>query len=68
MAEFCFQGWLYFIPFFPDFIDESKSVQNTEERSALGIVREAELYGGVLSSSITREKVTITAEFLKGDE
>lgn len=31
-------------------------------------MREAELYGGVLSSSLTREHIAYTAEFLRGDE
>ncbi|TDL27086.1 LuxS/MPP-like metallohydrolase [Rickenella mellea] len=42
--------------------------KSTNKRSALGTVREAELYGGVLSSSLTREHVALTAEFLRGDE
>ncbi|EIW76553.1 LuxS MPP-like metallohydrolase [Coniophora puteana RWD-64-598 SS2] len=37
-------------------------------RSALGTVREAELYGGVLTSSLSREHIALTAEFLRGDE
>ncbi|QRW26353.1 ubiquinol-cytochrome C reductase core subunit 2 [Rhizoctonia solani] len=40
----------------------------TSQRSALRTVREAELYGGVLSSTLTREHLAITAEFLRGDE
>jgi len=40
----------------------------TTSRSALGTVRESELYGGVLSSSLTREHLAVTAEFLRGDE
>ena len=43
-------------------------LQSTGKRSALGTVREAELYGGVLSSSLTREHLALTAEFLRGDE
>ena len=43
-------------------------LQSTTNRSALGTVREAELYGGVLSSSLTREHLALTAEFLRGDE
>ncbi|KIY69346.1 LuxS/MPP-like metallohydrolase [Cylindrobasidium torrendii FP15055 ss-10] len=37
-------------------------------RSAIGSIREAELYGGVLSASLTREHLALTAEFLRGDE
>ncbi|KAF8257614.1 Metalloenzyme, LuxS/M16 peptidase-like protein [Lactarius quietus] len=44
------------------------SPQSTGKRSALGTVREAELYGGVLSSSLSREHLALTAEFLRGDE
>jgi ubiquinol-cytochrome c reductase core subunit 2 len=43
-------------------------LQSTGKRSALGTVREAELYGGVLSSSLSREHLALTAEFLRGDE
>ncbi|KAI0297052.1 LuxS/MPP-like metallohydrolase [Multifurca ochricompacta] len=42
--------------------------KSTGTRSALGTVREAELYGGVLSSSLSREHLALTAEFLRGDE
>ncbi|KAI0252304.1 Metalloenzyme, LuxS/M16 peptidase-like protein [Lactifluus subvellereus] len=42
--------------------------KSTGKRSALGTVREAELYGGVLSSSLSREHLALTAEFLRGDE
>ncbi|KIP05970.1 hypothetical protein PHLGIDRAFT_128565 [Phlebiopsis gigantea 11061_1 CR5-6] len=42
--------------------------KSTGKRSALGTVRESEIYGGVLSSSLTREHLALTAEFLKGDE
>ncbi|GLB44452.1 putative ubiquinol-cytochrome C reductase complex core protein 2 [Lyophyllum shimeji] len=42
--------------------------KGTTKRSALGTVRESELYGGVLSSSVTREHLALTAEFLRGDE
>ncbi|KAF8513528.1 Metalloenzyme, LuxS/M16 peptidase-like protein [Gautieria morchelliformis] len=42
--------------------------KNTVERSALRTVRESELYGGVLSSSLTREHLAYTADFLRGDE
>ncbi|KZS88748.1 ubiquinol-cytochrome C reductase complex core protein 2 [Sistotremastrum niveocremeum HHB9708] len=42
--------------------------KNTSQRSALGLVRETELYGGVLSTSLTREHIAYTADFLRGDE
>ncbi|KAA1475926.1 LuxS/MPP-like metallohydrolase [Dentipellis sp. KUC8613] len=42
--------------------------KSTEKRSALGTLREAELYGGVLSATLTREHLALTAEFLRGDE
>ena len=42
--------------------------QGTSKRSSLGTVREAELVGGVLTSSLTREHLAVTAEFLRGDE
>ncbi|KAI0819430.1 LuxS/MPP-like metallohydrolase [Trametes gibbosa] len=42
--------------------------KSTDKRSPLGTVREAELYGGVLSSSLSREHLALTAEFLRGDE
>ncbi|KAI0772387.1 ubiquinol-cytochrome C reductase complex core protein 2 [Trametes elegans] len=42
--------------------------KSTDKRSALGTVREAELYGGVLSTSLSREHLAVTAEFLRGDE
>lgn len=42
--------------------------KSTGKRSALGTIREAELYGGVLSTSLTREHLAVTAEFLRGDE
>lgn len=42
--------------------------KSTKERSALRIVREAELNGGVLSATLTREHLLLTADFLKGDE
>lgn len=37
-------------------------------RSALAIVREAELNGGILSSALSKEHLLLTAEFLRGDE
>ncbi|KAH8114994.1 Metalloenzyme, LuxS/M16 peptidase-like protein [Phellopilus nigrolimitatus] len=42
--------------------------KGTSSRSALGTVRETELYGGVLSSTLSREHLALTAEFLRGDE
>lgn len=42
--------------------------RSTKDRSALRIVRETELNGGVLSASLSREHLLLTAEFLKGDE
>lgn len=42
--------------------------QGTAGRSALRLVRETELYGGVLSASLGREYLSLTAEFLRGDE
>ncbi|KZT01839.1 LuxS/MPP-like metallohydrolase [Laetiporus sulphureus 93-53] len=42
--------------------------KSTDKRSFLGTIREAELYGGVLSTSLTREHLAVSAEFLRGDE
>lgn len=42
--------------------------KGTSKRSALRTVRESELYGGVLSATVGREHLALTAEFLKGDE
>jgi ubiquinol-cytochrome c reductase core subunit 2 len=42
--------------------------KSTPDRSAITTVRESELYGGVLSSSLSREHLSLTAEFLRGDE
>ncbi|KAI3614818.1 ubiquinol-cytochrome c reductase complex core protein 2 [Moniliophthora roreri] len=42
--------------------------KSTGKRSALGTVRESELYGGVLSANLSREYLALTAEFLRGDE
>ncbi|KAJ7155520.1 Metalloenzyme, LuxS/M16 peptidase-like protein [Mycena crocata] len=42
--------------------------KSTGERTALGTVRESELYGGVLSSTLSREHLALTADFLRGDE
>jgi ubiquinol-cytochrome c reductase core subunit 2 len=47
---------------------ETVDTQSTSTRSALGTVRESELYGGVLSTSLSREHLAMTAEFLRGDE
>lgn len=57
-AEIC--AWLL--------TDVRKLGQSTAARSALGTVRESELYGGVLSASLSREHLALTAEFLRGDE
>ncbi|KIJ58370.1 hypothetical protein HYDPIDRAFT_102804 [Hydnomerulius pinastri MD-312] len=42
--------------------------KSTAKRSTLGTVRESELYGGVLSASLSREYLALTSEFLRGDE
>ncbi|KIJ18112.1 hypothetical protein PAXINDRAFT_9197 [Paxillus involutus ATCC 200175] len=42
--------------------------KSTAKRSTLGTVRESELYGGVLSASLSREYLAFTSEFLRGDE
>lgn len=42
--------------------------KSTAKRSTLGTVRESELYGGVLSASLSREYFALTTEFLRGDE
>ncbi|KAF5334938.1 hypothetical protein D9611_009934 [Ephemerocybe angulata] len=42
--------------------------KSTAKRTALGTVRESDLYGGVLSSSLGREHLALSAEFLKGDD
>jgi ubiquinol-cytochrome c reductase core subunit 2 len=42
--------------------------KSTAKRSALGTIRESELYGGVLSATLSREHLALTAEFLRGDE
>lgn len=44
------------------------SSQTTKNGSGLKTVRETELYGGVLSSALTREHLFLNAEFLRGDE
>ncbi|KAI0686929.1 Metalloenzyme, LuxS/M16 peptidase-like protein [Cytidiella melzeri] len=42
--------------------------KSTSKRSGLATVRATELYGGVLSSALSREHLALTAEFLRGDE
>ncbi|WFD33078.1 ubiquinol-cytochrome c reductase core subunit 1 [Malassezia sp. CBS 17886] len=42
--------------------------KSTKERSSLRIVREVELNGGVLSASLSKEHLFLTADFLRGDE
>lgn len=42
--------------------------QSTAHGSALKTARETELFGGVLSASLGRENLYLTAEFLRGDE
>ncbi|KAG9308700.1 Metalloenzyme, LuxS/M16 peptidase-like protein [Chiua virens] len=42
--------------------------KSTANRSTLGTVRESDLYGGVLSTSLSREYLAFTSEFLRGDE
>ncbi|EGG11432.1 uncharacterized protein MELLADRAFT_41910 [Melampsora larici-populina 98AG31] len=42
--------------------------KSTQKRSALSVVREAELLGGVLTSTLTREHLILNAEFIKGNE
>ncbi|KAK0440070.1 Metalloenzyme, LuxS/M16 peptidase-like protein [Armillaria borealis] len=44
------------------------SFKSSAFRSALGTIRQSELYGGVLSASLGREHLALTAEFLRGDE
>ncbi|KAI9279588.1 Metalloenzyme, LuxS/M16 peptidase-like protein [Sporodiniella umbellata] len=41
--------------------------KNNTDRTSFRIVREAELAGGVLSADVSRESLSYTAEFLKGD-
>ncbi|PPQ69968.1 hypothetical protein CVT24_003672 [Panaeolus cyanescens] len=41
--------------------------KSTSKRTTIGTVRESELYGGVLSSSLGREHLALTAEFLPAD-
>ncbi|KAL8280135.1 hypothetical protein RQP46_007465 [Phenoliferia psychrophenolica] len=47
---------------------KSAVFKGTNKRSAIRLVRETEMLGGVLSASLTREHLVLTAEFLKGDE
>ncbi|ORY32876.1 putative ubiquinol-cytochrome C reductase complex core protein 2 precursor [Naematelia encephala] len=42
--------------------------KSTAGGSALKTARETELYGGVLSSALSREHLYLTAQFLRGDE
>lgn len=42
--------------------------KSNQKRSSLRLVREAEFYGGVLSTALTKECLLLTAEFLRGDE
>ncbi|MBW0491025.1 hypothetical protein O181_030740 [Austropuccinia psidii MF-1] len=42
--------------------------KSTENRSALRLIRETELLGGVLTTSLSREHLILNAEFLKGQE
>ncbi|KDR78239.1 hypothetical protein GALMADRAFT_245322 [Galerina marginata CBS 339.88] len=41
--------------------------KSTKSRSAIGTVRESELYGGVLYTTLGREHLALTAEFLRAD-
>ncbi|GAA5855918.1 hypothetical protein JCM8547_000415 [Rhodosporidiobolus lusitaniae] len=47
---------------------KSSLLKSTNKRSQIRLVREAEALGGVLSTSLSREHLVLTAEFLKGDE
>ncbi|KAG6379971.1 hypothetical protein JVT61DRAFT_10543 [Boletus reticuloceps] len=42
--------------------------KSTAKWSMLGTVRESDLYGGVLSASLSREYLAFTSEFLHGNE
>ncbi|GAA6052687.1 hypothetical protein JCM3770_007174 [Rhodotorula araucariae] len=42
--------------------------KSTNKRSQVRLVRETEALGGVLSTSLSREHLVLTAEFLRGDE
>lgn len=46
---------------------EEFAFKNTAKRSALRLVRESELLGGQLSSTISRENIVLTATFLRED-
>ncbi|OLL24007.1 Cytochrome b-c1 complex subunit 2, mitochondrial [Neolecta irregularis DAH-3] len=46
---------------------ERFAFKSTSERTALRITRESELLGGKLSSSVTRDSIILTAEFLRED-
>ena len=46
---------------------EKFAFKNTERRSALRIVREAELLGGELSAHHSRENLVLSAKFLRDD-
>ncbi|VVT47067.1 uncharacterized protein SAPINGB_P001527 [Magnusiomyces paraingens] len=46
---------------------EKFAFKNTANRSALRLVRESELLGGELSSSISRENIVLTSSFLRED-
>jgi hypothetical protein len=52
---------------FRDVLNPYTILQNTNNRTAFRIVREAEIAGAVLSSNLTRESIVYSAEFLKGD-
>lgn len=43
-------------------------LQDNEKRSALRTIRETELFGGVLSTFLSREYLALTADFLPGNE
>ncbi|RXK39308.1 hypothetical protein M231_03387 [Tremella mesenterica] len=47
---------------------KSFAYKSTSAGSALKTTRETELYGGVLSATLGREHLYLTAEFLRGDE
>ncbi|WVO15094.1 hypothetical protein L204_102738 [Cryptococcus depauperatus] len=47
---------------------KSFAYKATASASALRTAREAELYGGILSASLGREHLLLSAEFLRGDE
>ncbi|KAH8827532.1 peptidase family M16-domain-containing protein [Flagelloscypha sp. PMI_526] len=46
----------------------ASAFKTTATSSSLRTVRDAELHGGVLSTTLGRETLTYTAEFLQGDE